>query len=132
MYDEVFQAVRTLALAYAAPYTAIDHGAMPQENGLAMYPGPGYVAERHFDRGGVYDVSVVLNGKHSNLGTLLPSMSNVHRSLSTLTAYPEGAGWKILSIETSTPPNYLDRETSGSKQWLYGSILAVKFYVKGA
>jgi hypothetical protein len=129
MFDEVLQAVRALAEEHASPYTAIDHGAMPAENGLAMYPGPGYLAERHFDRGGIYTVNVVLNGKHSNLGVMLPAMSNIHMRLTMLREYPSGEDWKILSIETATPPNLLGKEDSG--QWLYGSILSVQFYVKG-
>ena len=131
MYGQILQAVKTLAVSYATPYTAIDHGAMPEKNGLAIYPGPGYETERYFDRGGLYEMSIVLNGKHSNLQTLLTALSNIHQKLTLKTEYPESADWQILDIRTSSSPNYLDREQSDTRQWLYGSILAVKFYVKG-
>lgn len=131
MFDQVFAAVKTLAVAHATPFTEIKNGAMPSENGLAMYPGPGYDVTRFMDRGAVYEVPMVLNGKHSNLQTLTAAMSAIHTALSQLPEYPKTDDWQILSIESSTPPNYLDRETSGTKQWLYGSILTVNFLIKG-
>lgn len=131
MYDELLQAVMTLVTSHASPYTTIDHGAMPEENGLAMYPGPGFSEQTHMDKGGIQIVYIVLNGKHSNLETLLASLSKTHRELSLLEVYPSGGDWEILNIETSTPPNYLGREDSGTRQWLYGSILRVTYYSKG-
>lgn len=131
MLDQVLQAVRTLAIGYAAPYTTIDNGSMPTENGLAIYPGPGYSTGRYLDRGADYQVPFVLNGKHSDLGVLLSAMSNIHTKLSMLSAYPKTDGWQITGIESATPPNYLSREDSNTRQWLYGSILTVKFHVKG-
>lgn len=132
MYDQILQAIKTLATSYAAPYTAIDHGALPAENGLAMYLGPGFSLQRHFDKGGMYEVVIAMNGKHKDLGVLLPALSNIHQGLSLLKSYPSGTGWEIIDIETATPPNYLDREASGTRQWLYGSLLRVSFYAKGA
>lgn len=131
MFDQILSNVKELATSYASPFTTIEHGALPPENGLALYPGPGIPPERHFDRGAVYEESFVLNGKHSDLETLLTALSSIHCGLSTIEDYPKTDDWQILNIETATPPNYLDREVSGTKQWLYGSILAVKFYIKG-
>jgi len=131
VYGEILQAIRTLAIGHAAPYTTIDHGAMPAENGLAIYLGPGVTGQRHMDKGGIRDITIALNGKHGNLGTVLSALSNIHRALEMMRDYPSGEAWQILNIETATPPNYLDREQSGTRQWLCGSILAVKIYVKG-
>lgn len=131
MFDQVFAKVKELAESYAAPYTSIANGAMPTENGLAMYPGPGFPTESYLDRGAEYSASIVLNGKHSNLKTLLTALSSIHTGLTRMTDYPKTDDWQILSIETSTSPNYIGREESGSRQWLYGSILTVRFYIKG-
>lgn len=129
MFDQILAAVKTLADSQTN--MAISHGAVPQNNGLAMYPGPGYTEERYLDRGGIYEIPIVLNGKHNSLQTLLSALSNIHWKLTTKKEYPKADDWQILSIETSTAPNYIDRENSDPKQWLYGSILSVKFYCKG-
>ena len=130
MIDQILQAVKGLAEDYAAPFTEIDNGATPAGAGLAIYPGPGTQTDSHFDRGASYSVPFVLNGKHGDLGTLLPAMSTIHAGLSRLKEYPKTDDWQILSIESATPPNYLGREESSS-MWMYGSILSVRFYTKG-
>lgn len=132
MHDQILQAVRVLAIAHAAPFQTIEHGAMPQNNGLSMYLGPGTVEQRHMDKGGIQQITVALNGKHQQLDVVLGAMSNIHTGLMATRDYPGGAGWRILNIETSTPPNYLDREDSGTRQWLYGSLLVAKVYFGGA
>jgi len=131
MFYEIIQDIRNQAQSFAAPYTTVEHGAMPVENGLAMFMGPGYNTQMHFDKGGEYDIYVVFNGKHSNLQTLVTSMSAVHIGLTQARIYSEGTQWSILNIETLVPPNYLDREESGTRQWLYGSMFRVKIYIKG-
>lgn len=131
MYGEIFQAVKRLALEHAAPYTAISTGAMPEENGLAMYLGPGAPLERHLDRGGTYDVTIALNGKNSDQQAVVTALSGIHFALSQMRNYPQTDRWQIASIETQAAPNYLDREDSNTRQWLYGSSLRVYFYVKG-
>ncbi len=129
MYDKIIQAVKTLATSYAAPYTSIDLGAMPEDNGLAMYLGPGAPDEEYLNRSSLNSIDVVLNGKHSNQQTVLQALSNIHKALTQLKSYSSGEGWKITNIRTTTAPNYIGQEDSG--QWLYGSILEVQFYMKG-
>lgn len=131
MFYEVLQGVRGLATTFAAPYTFIDHGAMPADNSLAMFPGPGMTSETHLDKGIVYDLLFALNGKHESLNVLVSALSNIHTGLAQLKVYLIGSNWQILDIETATLPNYLDREHSGTRQWLYGSLIRVKVYVKG-
>lgn len=131
MYAEILQAVRTLAISLATPYTTIEHGAMPPNNGLAMYLGPGTIDQRHLDKGGLQSLTVALNGKHEQLSTVLGALSNIHAGLMLMQNYPSGDDWQITDIEMATPPNYLDREQSGTRQWLYGSLLRVTFYAKG-
>lgn len=131
MYADILQAVRTLAIQHAAPYTTIEHGAMPSANGLALYLGPGTIDQRYMDKGGLQSLTVALNGKHEQLSTVLGALSEIHTGLMLMQSYPSGDDWQITDIETATPPNYLDREQSGTRQWLYGSLLRVTFYAKG-
>ncbi|MDL2257586.1 hypothetical protein LJC42_00305 [Eubacteriales bacterium OttesenSCG-928-K08] len=131
MLDAVFQAVRDMAIAFCTPYKTIDSGAMPKDNGLAMFLGPGAPTDTYLDRATTDSITIALNGKHSKQQVVLAALSNIHHALSVLDAYPEGDGWKILEIETSARPSYVDREDSGSKQWIYGSLLNVTVYFKG-
>lgn len=133
--DELFEQLRSLALSFAAPYTSIEHGAMPSDASLSMYFGAGYTSTMFFDRGAVQEIFVALNGKHPEAKTLVRAMDNIHNGLRLATAYPSGAGWKILLVETNVPPHYLGRENSmnkgGARQWLYGSILKIKIQLNG-
>lgn len=130
--DEIFEAVKALALTFAAPFTSIEHGALPTENSLAMYPGPGYSPKVFLDRARISDVFFVLNGKHANAKTLVAAMGAIHRGLSIYDGYPlRGNYWQVLNVETSTPPNLLERESSGARASLYGSMLKVTIYLDG-
>lgn len=129
MYDDILSSVKTLASAYIAPFTSIGFGSIPTENGLAMYIGPGAPIESYLDRGSMNELSIVLNGKHSNQQSVLTALSNVHKGLTRLLSYPRTDDWQILNIETGSAPNYIDQESSG--QWVYGSILKITFYAKG-
>jgi hypothetical protein len=131
VFDEILIAVKNLASTYAVPYSmAIIHGSLPQENGLAMYAGPGGEDAAYLDRGGTYSIDLVLNGKHSNRQTVASALSNIHVKLSQLKSYPKGEGWEITNIRSGTAPNLIEQEAS-SNQWVYGSILEVTFEMKG-
>ena len=119
----------TLAKNYATPYTKIEVGAMPAENGLSMYLGAGAPNWSYLNRGSVQTVAIVLNGKHSNQQTVVSVLSSIHKGLSQLIAYPSSTEWSILDIRTVATPNYIDHENSN--QWVYGSIFDIIFWVKG-
>jgi hypothetical protein len=91
-----------------------------------MYIGSGAPRQRFLESCGLHEISVVLNGKHSTQQIVLGALSNIHEDLTRATVYPAGAGWEITDIETSSAPNYIEREESGSKQWLYGSIYELR------
>lgn len=131
MYGEILQAVRHLATTYAEPYETIDHGSMPMGNSLAMYLGPGMTDTRFLDQGGNWTVTIALNGKHTDLEVLLSALSNIHRNLNLRTIYPQGDGWSIHDIVTTSTPSYLSREESDGNRWLYGSLLTVSFSTGG-
>lgn len=130
MYDQIYQNIVNLAKLHMSPFTAISYGSMPPDNGLAMFIGSGAPGERDLVRGGTYELSIVLNGKHGNQQTVLASLSNIHKNLTQMPEYPKTDDWQITDIESSAPPNWVGQENS-TKQWLYGSIIRVTFYVKG-
>ena len=130
MLDVILEAVKTLAVPYAAPYTSIDLGSLPADDGVSLYIGSGSVPEEFMDRGKNYSISVVCNGKHTNQKTVLAALSNIHKGLTQKKVYTSGVGWEITNIDSYVLPNYVEREIS-SGQWLYGSILKVSFYLKG-
>lgn len=130
MYGEIMQAVKDMALTYAMPYTAIENGAIPPKNGIAIAIGPSNPDERHFNRGGRYKINLILNAKHQNLETVSTVLSKIHIKLSQAKQYPKTQDWQIYSIESNPGPNFIEQESS-TKQWLFGSVLEVSFYVKG-
>lgn len=134
MYSEILSAIKAVALTYASPFTAIVNGTMPEENGLAIFIASGAETKAFF-KGGTYEISIVLNGKHSNLQTLINTLSTIHINLSGMnfinTTSFYGDLWQIIKISTSSAPTYIDKEVS-SNQWIYGSSLRIEFYYKGA
>lgn len=130
MYGEILQAVKALATAYAAPYDTIVLGALPEDNGLAMYLAAGSPDSEYLDRGATISCDIALNGKHSNQQTVLTALSNIHVGLSQLKEYPSAEKWKISNIRSSTAPNFIEKESS-TGQWLYASVLEITFYLKG-
>lgn len=134
MYAKILSAIRTQATLYAMPYKSIGNGSMPVNNGLAMYIGSGAETQRHFDGGGLQELSIALNGKHDNLETVLTALSNIHTNITSCNYFNtpsfNGDNWQIINISTSSIPNHIGREDT-SKQWLCGSILRVTFNFKG-
>ena len=128
MYGEILQAVKTLATTYASPYTKIEVGTMPQNDGLAMQIGPGGEEWEYLNRASVHTMAIVLNGKNDDQQAVVTALSAIHRALTRLTDHPEGTNWEIISIKTTSSPGYINK---ASGQWLYGSILDVRFYSKG-
>lgn len=102
---------------------------MPETNGIAIQIGAGSPVELFQDKGNITDVSVIVNAKHIAQNTALSALSDIHLALTRMTIYPSTADYQILNIETSTIPNYIERVSTG--EWLYGSILRVKLYIKG-
>ena len=125
IYNSVLLAVIELASA-AEPYAPILVGSLPHDNGLSMAIAAGSPTYS-MDKGARHELSIVLNGKHTDQATVSNTLGELHELLTTRTTYPTTAeGCQITSIETLSAPAYLDREDNS--QWLYGSSLRVKFY----
>ena len=105
-------------------YSKVMIGSMPTDNGIAMYLSPGAPDIIDLKKNTINEIPLVVNAKHESQLTCLQALSDIHLHLTTLKDYPNN----ILDIETGTSPNYLDREENG--QWLYGSILNIKFEIR--
>lgn len=127
IYNDVLLAVVNLAQK-TQPYSDIVIGSMPPENGISMAYSSGSL-ETYLDKKAAVTMSVVLNGKHNNQQTVLDSLGKIHTYLNMQKTYPETDNFQIVNILTTSPPSYLGREENS--QWLYGSSLAIRFYMKG-
>ncbi len=124
--NDVFQAVITLANA-TTPYSNVVIGSLPAANGISMAVSTGGAKSTHFDKGAIYTLDIVLNGKHSNQQTVSDTLNDIHHALTKALSYPKTSTYQIIDIETNGAPGYIGREDN---QWLYGSGLTVKFYYK--
>lgn len=127
MYDDVLQTVIDMA-QLTDPYSPILTGSMPPDNGIAMTGQSGTQAT-DLNIGTDQRMTVVLNGKHTDQRAVITALDTIHRFLTRRRDYPASEAWQIYAIETVSSPRLLGREANS--QWLYGSSLAVKFYMKG-
>ena len=74
-------------------------------------------------------MSAVLNCKNSDQELAADTLGKLHTFLNMRKDYPSADRFQITNIETTSAPVYLGREENN--QWLYGSSLEVKFYLRG-
>lgn len=127
VYDDVLEAVVGLA-NQTNPYAKVTIGPLPPINGISIAWSAGNL-NTFFDKKAAVSLSAVLNAKHSDQRTAADALGRIHTALNMAKAYPSSAGFQITNIETSGAPSYLGREEN--QQWLYGSSLEVKFFLKG-
>lgn len=128
VYDDVLQAVVELAND-TNPYAVVTIGALPANNGICMAWASGSL-NTFFNKMGAVEMSAILNAKNTNQQAALDALSDIHTALNMTKNYPSSDNYQITNIETIGPPVYLSREQNS--QWLYGSSLRIKFYLKGA
>lgn len=123
---QVLDAVRALAQGSGFAYAPIVNGALTPNNGLSMTLAGGGMDTTFLSVGQSISLTLTLNAKHEDQAAAQNALNNLHAYLTRRKNFPRGDGWQITSITTDSVPMYLDREQS--KQWLYGSGLAVRFY----
>lgn len=125
--DALMNAVVDLAET-TNPYAAIVFGSDPPENGICMIQNGGFAPDVHFNKGMVYDLPVLLNGKHTDQSTVLTALSNIHTALTKLTDYSAlgNDAIQVVDIETDAFPAVIGREQNN--QWDVGSSFRIKFY----
>lgn len=126
-FDEVINNIADLA-EETEPYASIVYGSDPPENGICMIPGPGAPSDTHLDKGMVYRLPVVLNGKHSDQEILINDLTAIHEELTRRLDYSDvsTADVQVVNIETTALPSIIGREQNN--QWICGSSFSVVFY----
>ena len=104
---------------------------------ISMTPGPGAPIDVHLDKGMVYRLPIVINGKYTDQEQLLQSLYAIHELLTKKLDYSDlfidelyhdeaSADYQVADIETTASPSLIGREQD--KYWLAGSSIEVKFY----
>lgn len=127
VYSDVLDAVAALA-EQANPYAKIIIGPMPPNNGISIAWSSGSL-NTFMDKRAAVNMSAVLNCKHTDQQLAADTLGMLHTFLNMRKDYPVADNFQITNIATIGVPVYLGREEN--KQWLYGSSLEVKFYLKG-
>ena len=128
VYDDVLLSVISLA-EQAGPYADIVIGPLPPDNGISIAWSTGAL-NTFMDKRAAVSMSAVLNAKHADQTTASDMLGKIHTYLNMRKDYPAAESFQITNIETNGAPSYLGREQN--KQWLYGSSLTVKFYLRGS
>ena len=126
--DGIMQNIADLIDNGVQPYADIVFGSDPPKNGICMIQGPGAPTDTHLDKGMVYRLPVVLNGKNTNQLTLLSDLTRIHAELTRKTNYAgiSTADCQVVNIATISAPSIIGREQNN--QWICGSSLEVVFY----
>lgn len=110
------------------PFAAIVFGSDPPLGGICMIQGPGAPSDTHLDKGMVYRLPVVLNGKNRDQELLLRDLTRIHAALTRKTDYSglSTEECQIVDIATTATPSIIGREQNS--QWICGSSFEVSFY----
>lgn len=126
--DGIMQNIADVIDNDVQPYAEIVFGSDPPLNGICMIQGPGAPTDTHLDKGMVYRLPVVLNGKNTNQLTLLTDLTRIHAELTARLNYQDisTADCQVVNIATTAAPSIIGREQND--QWICGSSLEVSFY----
>lgn len=127
VYADVLTAVVDL-INGLNPYSTVTVGPLPPNNGISI----AWTTSANnifFDKFSSVEMTAMLNGKNTDQQTVLNGLSQIHTGITLQKTFPSAENFQITDISTSTAPTYMGREEN--KQWLYGSSLRVKFYLRG-
>ena len=110
------------------PYAQIVYGSDPPMNGICMIPSPTGPIDTHLNKGMIYELPIVLNGKNADQQTLVNDLTAIHTALTRRTDYSSisTTQCQVVDISTTALPSIIGREQNN--QWVCGSSLNVKFY----
>lgn len=128
VYNDVLQATIGL-MNESKPYSIIYVGSDIPRNGLCVLPTPAS-PNPFFDKNSTVDWIIALNGKNEDQVLVFETLNEIHLSLTKQKQYPSNDNFQIYDIETVGSPRLIGRE--GNDQWVYGSSLRIKFYMRGA
>ena len=127
VYDDVLNAVIDLAEQIEL-YSKIIISPLPPENGISIAWSSGSL-HTFMDKKAAVAMSAVLNSKSKDQEAAAGVLGRLHTFLNMRKVYPAAENFQITNIATIGAPTYLGREENN--QWLYGSSLEVKFFLKG-
>ena len=127
-YSDLIDNIATLVEDELDLYADIVYGSDPPENGICMIPGPGAPSATFMDKGMLYSVTVLLNGKNKNQALLLDDLTAIHELLTRRLDYSDLSteDCQMVNIETMALPSIIGREQNS--QWICGSTCEVAFY----
>lgn len=110
------------------PAVNIVYGSDPPIGGICMIQGAGFPTEEHRDKGMLYQLPVLLNGKNASQELILDYLTAIHAALTKTTAYADLSteAVQVINIRTTASPNIIGREQNN--QWICGSSFEVSFY----
>lgn len=109
-------------------FAPMTRGALGTVNGLSCEVAPSNYSEVYMDKNAYIEITLALNGKHSDLRVLTDTVNNIVDLLTRLTAYPSGNGWEIVDISSGNLPRVIGRDDKNL--WLVAADLIVKIYRK--
>lgn len=126
-YSDMMDNIAELAEG-TEPYADIVYGSDPPEDGICMIPGMGAPNDTHLNKGMIYRLPVVLNGKNADQKKLLDDLTAIHEALTRRLDYSDVStdDVQVVDIETTALPSIIGREQNS--QWVCGSSLDVVFY----
>lgn len=126
-YSDLIDNIAALAET-TEPYANIVYGSDPPINGICMTPTGVGPSQTHLNKGMIYELPVVLNGKNADQQLLLDDLTKIHVELTRRTSYSDIStmACQVVDIATTALPSIVGREQN--KQWICGSSFTVKFY----
>ena len=121
MFDEVQQSIKNVI----ENITTCSVGSIPSSGGFSVYLGSGSPV-KHLDNSLLFNITVAINAKSTNLQDLLQKYSLILKALNK--HRDEGATWQILDIVTTNSPSFVDRDLS-TKEWLYNALVEMQVYI---
>lgn len=126
VYSDVLQAV--VNLINTEPQQTVVIGPLPPDNGVSIaWASNAY--NSFMSRNATVDMTAVLNSKDTSQQAAMDVLGEIHTTISNMKNFPSADNYQITDITTATGPNYIGREENN--QWLYGSSLRVKFFIRG-
>ena len=126
-YSQLIDNIATAA-ENTEPYANIVYGSDPPNDGICMIPSSVGPIDTHLNKGMIYDLPVVLNGKNADQQLLLDDLTRIHAAITRRTSYTDlsTVSCQVVDISTTALPSIIGREQNN--QWVCGSSFNVKFY----
>jgi hypothetical protein len=126
--DGIMQNIADLIDNEVEPYASVVFGSDPPDSGICMIQGAGAPTDTHLDKGMLYRLPVVLNGKNKSQSLVLTDLTRIHEALTRKLQYQDlsTADCQVVDIATTASPSIIGREQNN--QWICGSSFEISFY----